>query len=78
MLPTAGFTDHVTPVFAPPETTAVNTCVPDGVSATLPGDRATLTVGIRVRLALAALLGSATLVALTTTACCDVTEAGAV
>ena len=78
MLPTAGLMDQVTPVFNVPETSAVNVCVPDGPRTTLPGDKATLTDGVRVRLALADFDGSAALVAVTVTVCCEVTETGAV
>src|ERR1035441_4300057 len=69
MLPTAGFSDQVTAVFEVPATAAVNIWVCDGVRVTLPGVNATLTGGASDTLALADLVESATLVAVTVTRC---------
>jgi hypothetical protein len=78
MLPTAGLSDQVTAVFELFDTAAVKACVCDGVRVTLPGDRATLTGGTSVTLALAVLVESATLVAVTVTVCALGIDAGAV
>ena len=78
MLPTAGFSDQVTAVFDVPVTAAVNACVCDGVRVTLPGVNATLTGRTSDTLALAVLVESATLVAVTVTVCALEMEAGAV
>jgi hypothetical protein len=78
ILPTAGFSDQVTAVFDVPATLAVNIWVCDGVRVTLPGINATLTGGASDTLALAVLVESATLVAVTVTVCALVIEAGAV
>ena len=78
MLPTAGLSDQVTVVFELFATLAVNAWVCDGVRVTLPGVNATLTGGASDTLALAVLVESATLVAVTVTVCALVIDAGAV
>ena len=78
MLPTAGLSDQVTAVLDELATVAVNACVCDGVSVTLPGVNATLTGGASDTLALADLVEFATLVAVTVTVCALEMEAGAV
>ena len=78
MLPTAGLSDQVTAVFELFATAAVNIWVCDGVRVTLPGVNATLTGGASDTLALADLVESATLVAVTVTVCALEMEAGAV
>ena len=78
MLPITGLRDQVTAVFDVPVTAAVNVWVCEGVSVTLPGVNATLTGGASDTLALADLVESATLVAVTVTVCALVIEAGAV
>ena len=78
MLPIAGLSDQVTAVFEVFATVAVNACVCDGVRVTVPGVNATLTGGASDTLALADLVESATLVAVTVTICALGMEAGAV
>jgi hypothetical protein len=78
MLPTARLSDQVTAVFDVPVTAAVNACVCAGARVTLPGVNATLTGGASDTLALADLVESATLVAVTVMVCALVIEAGAV
>jgi hypothetical protein len=78
MLPTAGLSDQVTAVFELPLTVAVNAWVCEGASVTLPGVSATLTGGASDTLALAFLVESATLVAVTVRVCAAVIDAGAV
>ena len=78
MLPTAGLRDQVTAVFELFDTVAVKAWVCDGVRVTLPGVNATLTGGVSDTLALADLVESATLVAVTVTVCALGIEAGAV
>ena len=78
MLPTAGLSDQVTAVLDELATVAVNACVCDGVRVTVPGVNATLTGGASDTLALAVLVESATLVAVTVTVCALEMEAGAV
>ena len=78
MLPITGLRDQVTAVFDVPVTAAVNVWVCEGVSVTLPGVNATLTGGASDTLALAVLVESAALVAVTVTVCALVIEAGAV
>ena len=78
MLPTAGLRDQVTAVLEVFATAAVNACVCDGVRVTLPGVNATLTGGTSVTLALADLVESATLVAVTVTVWAAEMVAGAV
>ena len=77
-VPTAGFTDHVTPVYDDPLTVATNCWVWDALSEAVNGVRETVTDGARPMLALADLVGSAALVALTVTICALEIEAGAV
>jgi hypothetical protein len=78
MVPTTGFSDQVTAVFDVFTTFAVKAWVCDGVRVTLPGVNATLTGGASDTLALADLVESATLVAVTVTVCALGIEAGAV
>jgi hypothetical protein len=78
MLPTARLSDHVTAVFEVPATLAVNIWVCEGVSVTVPGVNATLTGGASDTLALAVLVGSTTLVAVTVTVWAAEIVAGAV
>lgn len=77
MLPTAGLRVQVTAGLELFATEAVNAWVCEGASVTLPGVNATLTGGASDTLALADLVGFATLVAVTVTACVLVMEAGA-
>ena len=77
-VPTAGFKDQVTAVFDDPVTVAVNCCVWDAVRDAVNGVRETVTGGARAMLALADLVESAALVALTVTVCAPEIEAGAV
>jgi len=79
MLPTAGVIDQTTAVFELFATAAVNVCVCDGdIAVTPPEESETLTLGANIRLVLADFVGSATLVAVTTTVCQMEFEAGAV
>ena len=78
MLPTEGLRVQVTAVFEVFATAAVNACVCASARVTVPGVNATLTGGTSVTLALADLVESATLVAVTVTVCALVIEAGAV
>ena len=78
MLPTAGLSNQVTAVFDVLETVAVNAWVCDGVRVTLPGVSPMLTGGASDTAALAVLVESATLVAVTVTVCALEMEAGAV
>ena len=70
--------DQVTAVFVAPVTDAVNNCVPPAPSGTLVGVTVTPTVGVRVMVAVADFVVSATLVAVRDTVCVVVIEAGAV
>ena len=67
----------MTAVFDVFATVALKVWVCEGVRVTLPGVRATLTGGTNETLELADLVGFATLVAVTVTACVLVMEAGA-
>jgi NAD(P)H-hydrate repair Nnr-like enzyme with NAD(P)H-hydrate dehydratase domain len=77
-VPTAGLTDQVTAVLDEPVTVAVNWLVWETVSDAVAGFTDTLTGGARAMLALADLVGSAALVAMTVTVCALEIEAGAV
>jgi hypothetical protein len=77
MVPTAGLNDHVTPVLAVPPTVAVNGWLCEAVSEVVEGVRVTVT-GVRLMVALADLVRSAVLVAVTVTFCVLAIEAGAV
>ena len=77
-VPTAGFKDQVTAVFDDPLTVAVNCWVWDAVRDTVNGVRETVTGGVRAMVALADLVESAALVAVTVTVCAPEIEAGAV
>src|ERR1039458_1258514 len=75
--PAAGLTDQLTAVLGPPATVAVNCCVWPAVSDTAVGDTATV-IADSVIMALADLVGSARLVAVTVTCCPVGMLAGAV
>ena len=70
--------DHVTARLLEPVTVALNCWVCDARNVALVGLTATLTVGCRLTTAIAVLLESAALVAMTLTFCDDEIEAGAV
>ena len=78
MLPTAGLRDQVTAVFELLATAAVNAWVCEGVRVTLLGVSPMLTGGARETLAIADLVESAALIAVTVTVCPLVMDAGAV
>ena len=78
MPPTAGLSDQVTPALAVPATVAVNCWVREAVSEVVEGVSEIVTGGLRLTLALADLLESAVLVAVTVTFCTLVMDAGAV
>ena len=82
MLPTGGFKDHVTPVLEFPLTVAVKFALCPPLSAAFLGDKLRLTgeggVAIRVTMAVAFLVGSATLDATTVSVCRLEIVAGAV
>jgi len=71
MVPTCGLKDHVTAVLEVPVTVDLNVALWPPVSDALPGDKLTPTVwvevGFRTMLAVAVLVGSATLVTLIVT-----------
>src|ERR1039458_452387 len=75
--PAAGLADQVTAVLEPPATVAVNCCVWPAVSDTAVGDIVTV-IADNVTVALADLVGSARLVAVTVTCCPVGMLAGAV
>ena len=77
-VPTAGLTDQVTAVLDDPLTVAVNWLVWEAVSEEVVGVSETLTGGAKAMIALADLVVSAALVALTVTFCALEIEAGAV
>ena len=73
-----GFTDQVTLVLASPVTVAVNCWVPTCPRVTAKGETLMITGGgVKVTVAVANLVESPTLVAVTVTDCCVVTTAGA-
>ena len=79
MVPTAGFRDQVTLLLLLPETVAVSCCVCDAVREAVLGATVILTVGgVSFRLALAAVVGLATLTAVTVMVWALATEVGAV
>jgi hypothetical protein len=78
MVPTAGISDHVTAAFIVPVTVALNCWVCDARNVAPVGLTTTLTDGCRLTVAVAVLLESAALLAMTVTVCDDVIEAGAV
>jgi hypothetical protein len=78
MLPTAGLSDQVTAVLELFDTVAVKAWVCDGVRVTLPGDTATLTAGVSEIVAVADLVESAALVAVTVTVWAEAIDEGAV
>jgi hypothetical protein len=67
IVPTAGFTDHEMLVFNEPATVAENCCVWPTPRLTVPGNTVTVTRGVTVTFAVADLVGSCTLVAVTAT-----------
>jgi hypothetical protein len=77
-VPTAGFTDQVNPVFDDPLTVAENCWVWDALREAVNGVRETVAGGARAMLALADLVVSAALVALTVTVCGLEIDAGVV
>jgi hypothetical protein len=77
MVPTAGLTDHVTPVLTVPVTVVVNCWVCEAISEVVEGVSEIVT-GRRLMVELADLVGSAVLVAFTVTFCVLAIEAGAV
>ena len=76
--PKAGLIDQVTAVLLVPLTVAVNVWFCDGCKETEDGVNETTTGGVRVMVAVADLVGSATLVAVTVTVWELATEVGAV
>jgi hypothetical protein len=76
MVPTAGLSDHVTPVLLLPVTEALNVADAPAPSDTEDGPIVTAT-GVRDTVALAVLVVSATLVAVTVTVSCFATIVGA-
>jgi hypothetical protein len=78
MLPTAGLRVQVTAVFELPATVAVNAWVCEDVRVTLPGVNATLTGGVSEIVAVAYLVESAALVAVTVTVWALAIDEGAV
>jgi hypothetical protein len=70
--------DHITAVFADPDTDAWNDSLCEAVRLAAEGVTSTLTVGTREIVAEALLVASATLVAVTVTVCAEAMEAGAV
>ena len=78
IVPTAGFNVQVTAALAVPLTVAVNCWFCEVVSEMAAGATETVTGGLRLTLALADLLESAVLVAVTVTFCALAIEAGAV
>ena len=77
MVPTAALNDHVTPVLAGPVTVAVNCWDCEIVSEVVEGASVTVT-GVRLMVALADLVESPVLVAVTVTFRALAIEAGAV
>src|SRR5215467_897647 len=77
-VPTDGFILQVTAVLLVPLTVAVNCCWPLAVRVTDTGVTDTATVGVSATVALADLVGSATLVAVMVTVCAEEIVAGAV
>jgi hypothetical protein len=77
-VPVFGFRLHVTVVLAEPITVAVNCWVWDADKEADTGETLTVTPGIKVTVAIALLVGSATLVAVTETVCWLAIVAGAV
>jgi hypothetical protein len=65
--PTAGLSDQVTAAFIVPVTAAVNCCDCEAANETAEGVIVMLTAGVSETLAVADLVGSAALMALTTT-----------
>ena len=76
--PTVGLRVQMTAVFVVPAMLAVNCCVCDVDKVEFDGLTETATGGFKVTEALADLVGSAALVAMTVTVCCAVIEDGAV
>jgi hypothetical protein len=78
MLPTAGLSDQVTAVLELFDTVAVKAWVCEGVRVMLPGVNATLTAGVSEIVAVADLVESAALVAVTVTVWALAIDEGAV
>ena len=78
MVPTDGIRDQVTAVLLDPAMVAVNCCVCEADRLTPPGASVMDTVGDKLTVALALLVESAALVAVTVTFCAAVMVAGAV
>jgi hypothetical protein len=78
MVPTAGLSVHVTALLEVAPTVAVKFWVCEAVSEIVEGATESVTGGLRLTLALADLLESAVLVAVTVTFCALAIEAGAV
>jgi hypothetical protein len=78
IVPTVGFNDQVTAVFVAPVTPAVNCWVWEGAKEAVEGVSETATGGLRLTVALANLVESALLVAVTVTLRALAIEAGAV
>ena len=78
MLPTAGLSDQFTPLLVEPLTVAVNCWVWEPARVAESGVNEIVTGGLSVTVALADLVGSATLVAFTVTVCAAGMVAGAV
>src|ERR1019366_4622382 len=78
MVPTVGLSSHVTPPLEAPPTVAVSCWVWEAVRVAESGVSEMLTWGVSVTVALAYLVGSATLVAFTVTVCAAAMLAGAV
>ena len=74
----AGLSDQVTPLLVEPLTVAVNCWVWERVIDAVEGVTDTETVGVSATVAVADLVGSATLVACTVTVCAAAMLAGAV
>jgi hypothetical protein len=78
IVPTAGLSVHVTALLEVPPTVAVYCRVWAAVRVAESGVNEIVTVGVSVTVALADLVGSATLVAFTVTVCAAAMVAGAV
>lgn len=78
MLPAPALSDHVTAVLTDPVTVAVNCTVCKASRLADPGATETLMVGSKLINAVAVLVGSATLVAVTVTSSGEGMDAGAV
>ena len=77
-VPTLGFSVQVTAVLVAPDAVAENCCVWDAVRLAVPGVIETVIGGASVTVAVPALVGSATLLAVTVTDCVPEMVVGAV